>query len=43
MPDGDSMVTFTNTYSKPNWLTSLAKALNVWSSDGTTVTRYPKN
>ena len=36
-------VTFENENKGTNWLTSLAKALNVWSSDGTTVTRYPKN
>ena len=36
-------VTFENDKAPTNWLTSLAKALNVWSSDGTTVTRDPKN
>lgn len=36
-------VTFENETAPTNWLTSLAKALNVWSSNGTTVTRYPKN
>ena len=36
-------VMFENETAPTNWLTSLAKALNVWSSDGTTVTRYPKN
>lgn len=36
-------VTFENETAPTNWLTSLAKALNVWSSDGTTVTRDPKN
>lgn len=36
-------VMFENEKVPTNWLTSLAKALNVWSSDGTTVTRYPKN
>lgn len=36
-------VTFENAKTPTNWLTSLAKALNVWSSDGTTVTRDPKN
>lgn len=36
-------VTFENEKTPTNWLTSLAKALNVWSSDGTTVTRDPKN
>lgn len=30
MPDGDSMVTFTNMYSKPNWLTSFAEVINKW-------------
>ena len=29
-PNGDSMVTFTNTYSKPNWLTSFAEVINKW-------------
>ena len=29
-PDGDSKVTFTNTYSKPNWLTSFAEVINKW-------------
>ena len=36
-------VAVTNNYSSHNWLTSIAKALNVWSSDGTTITRDPKN
>lgn len=36
-------VTFENEKTPTNWLTSLAKALNVWSSDGATVTRDPKN
>ena len=36
-------VKFENEKTPTNWLTSLAKALNVWSSDGTTVTRDPKN
>ena len=36
-------VTFENEKTPTNWLTSLAKALNVWSSDGTTITRDPKN
>ena len=36
-------VTFENEKTPTNWLTSIAKALNVWSSDGTTVTRDPKN
>ena len=29
-PNGDSAVTFTNTYSKPNWLTSFAEVINKW-------------
>lgn len=33
-PDGDSTVTFTNTYSKPNWLTSIADVINTWISGG---------
>lgn len=37
------IVTFVNEKVPTNWLTSLAKALNVWTSDGTTVTRDPKN
>lgn len=36
-------VTFENENKGTNWLTSLAKALNVWTKDGTTVTRDPKN
>lgn len=36
-------VTFENAKTPTNWLTSIAKALNVWSSDGTTVTRDPQN
>ena len=36
-------VTFENEKTPTNWLTSIAKALNVWSSDGTTITRDPKN
>lgn len=36
-------VTFENEKTSTNWLTSLAKALNVWSSDGTTITRDPNN
>ena len=36
-------VTFENEKTSTNWLTSLAKALNVWSKDGTTITRDPKN
>lgn len=29
-PNGDSTVTFINTYSKPNWLTSFAEVINKW-------------
>lgn len=29
-PNGDSTVTFTNTYSKSNWLTSFAEVINKW-------------
>lgn len=29
-PNGNSTVTFTNTYSKPNWLTSIAEVINKW-------------
>lgn len=29
-PSGDYSVTFTNTYSKPNWLTSIAEVINKW-------------
>ena len=36
-------VTFENKNNGTNWLTSLAKALNKWTKDGTTVTRDPKN
>lgn len=36
-------VTFENEKAPTNWLTSLAKALNVWTSDGTTVTRDQMN
>lgn len=36
-------VTFVNDKTPTNWLTSLAKALNVWSSDGKTVTRNSNN
>ena len=43
-PDGaEAAVIFTNAYKGTNWLTSLAKALNVWKDNGTTVTRDPKN
>ena len=40
---GAITVTFENENKGTNWLTSLAKALNVWTKDGTTVTRDPKN
>ena len=36
-------VTFENKNNGTNWLTSLAKALNVWKDNGQTVERYPKN
>lgn len=47
-PNGDSTVTFTNTYSKPNWLTSFAEVINKWITKGdkTTITPekiWPKN
>ena len=29
-PSGDYSVTFTNTYSKSNWLTSFAEVINKW-------------
>lgn len=29
-PNGDRTVTFINTYSKPNWLTSFAEVINKW-------------
>lgn len=41
--DGAATVTFKNENKGTNWLTSLAKALNVWKDNGTTVTRDPKN
>lgn len=41
--NGAATVTFKNKNNGTNWLTSLAKALNVWSSDGKTVTRNPNN
>lgn len=41
--NGTATVTFENENKGTNWLTSLAKALNVWTKDGTTVTRDPKN
>lgn len=40
---GAATVTFVNENKGTNWLTSLAKALNVWKDNGTTVTRDPKN
>ena len=40
---GATTVTFENKNNGTNWLTSLAKALNVWSKDGTTVTRDRTN
>lgn len=36
-------VTFENENKGTNWLTSLAKALNVWKDNGQTVERDPKN
>lgn len=36
-------VTFENENKGTNWLTSIAKALNVWKDNGTTVDRDPKN
>ena len=36
-------VTFENKNKGTNWLTSLAKALNVWKDNGQTVQRDPKN
>lgn len=41
--NGAATVTFENENNGTNWLTSLAKALNKWTKDGTTVTRDPKN
>lgn len=41
--NGVATVTFENKNNGTNWLTSLAKALNVWKDNGTTVTRDPKN
>lgn len=41
--DGVATVTFKNENKGTNWLTSLAKALNKWTKDGTTVERDPKN
>lgn len=47
-PNGDRTVTFINTYSKPNWLTSIAEVINKWitTGDKTTITPekiWPKN
>lgn len=47
-PSGDYSVTFTNTYSKSNWLTSFAEVINKWITKGdkTTITPekiWPKN
>ena len=41
--NGAATVTFENENKGTNWLTSLAKALNKWTKDGTTVERDPKN
>lgn len=41
--NGAATVTFKNENNGTNWLTSLAKALNKWTKDGTTVERDPKN
>lgn len=41
--DGTATVTFENENKGTNWLTSLAKALNVWKENGQTVQRDPKN
>lgn len=40
---GATTVTFENENKGTNWLTSLAKALNVWKDNGQTVQRDPKN
>lgn len=40
---GATTVTFENKNKGTNWLTSLAKALNVWKDNGQTVERDPKN
>lgn len=40
-PNGEAGIT--NTYVKHDWLTSLAKALNVWKDNGQAVERDPKN
>lgn len=41
--DGTATVTFENENKGTNWLTSLAKALNVWKDNGQSVERDPKN
>lgn len=41
--NGAATVTFENKNNGTNWLTSLAKALNVWKNNGTTVERDSKN
>lgn len=42
-PSGDYSVTFTNTYSKSNWLTSFAEVINSWKTTLTQTTVWPKN
>lgn len=41
--NGVAAVTFVNKNKGTNWLTSLAKALNVWKDNGQTVQRDPNN
>lgn len=41
--NGTATVTFENENKGTNWLTSLAKALNVWKDNGQSVERDPKN
>lgn len=41
--NGTATVTFKNENKGTNWLTSLAKALNVWKDNGQAVERDPKN
>lgn len=41
--NGTATVTFENENKGTNWLTSLAKALNVWKGNGQAVERDPKN
>lgn len=41
--NGAATVTFENENKGTNWLTSLAKALNVWKDNGQAVERDPKN